>query len=68
MVRRVDRDDEVLRSQRCGPAEQSENLGMNFDAAASDAAYARIRARAIALKMGMMDWDIYKGWRDEGWR
>lgn len=68
LLDRVERGEEVLITRHGKPAAQLVKPRASFDMTASDAAYARIRARAAALKMGLMDWDTYKSWRDEGRR
>lgn len=68
LLDRVEHGEEVLITRHGKPAAQLVKPRASFDVAASDAAYARIRARAAVLKMGPMDWDMYKSWRDEGRR
>ena len=68
MIHRIESDENVLSTRHGEPAEQLGKPDMEFNAAVSDAAYARIRARAAALKMGAMDWTLYKVWLDEGRR
>jgi prevent-host-death family protein len=68
LLDRVEQGEEVLITRHGKPVAQLVRPHSRFDEAASDAAYARLRARAKAMKMGPFDWEHYKEWRDEGRR
>ncbi len=68
LLDRVEQGEEVLITRHGKPVAQLVRPHARVDEAAADAAYARLRARAKALKMGPFDWDSYKSWRDEGRR
>ena len=66
LLDRVERGEEVLITRHGKPVAQLVRPRENFDRAAADAAYARMRGLAQSLKMGPFDWEEYKKLRDEG--
>ena len=68
LLDRVEHGEDVLITRHGKAVAQLVRPRSEFDVEASDAAYARLRARAKTLSMGRFDWEQYKGWRDEGRR
>ncbi len=67
LLDRVEHGEEVLITRHGKPAARLVRpAGERPDAAEVRAAFARIRERSRALKMGPFNWEEYKKWRDEG--
>lgn len=71
LLDRVEKGEEVVITRDGKPVARMvrpkpERVITEEDRARSDAAYARIRARANELQLGPFDWEEYKAMRDEG--